>query len=225
MTELRRIRRLWTRWAGIYDLRVRLFLRWRKDAVEALHPRAGDTVLDMACGTGLNLPHIEAAIGPHGRIIGVDCTRAMLVKAQQRVARRGWQNVDLLEADAARLPSASQSVDAVLCSYAMIIIPDYRSAIAEAVRVLRRGGRLVMLEPKRGSALWARAVNPLVAFAGRFGAVDLDRRPWEELPGLLEAVSYGEHLGGIVYMAAGIKGAVSDGSAPSLTSAKGGIVP
>lgn len=223
MTELRRVRRVWTRLAGIYELRVRLFLRWRKPAVEALRPRPGDTVLDLACGTGLNFPHIIERVGPEGRIVGLDCTRAMLARARRRVAHHGWENVDFVEADAACLPLAGESVDGVLCSYAMVIIPDYRSAIAEAVRVLRRGGRLVLLEPKRGPALWARLFNPLVAFAGRFGGVDLDRTPWKELSGLLEDVSWSDHLGGIVYITAGTKGAGSDRSAASVTSAKGGV--
>jgi ubiquinone/menaquinone biosynthesis C-methylase UbiE len=114
--------------------------------------------------------------------------------------------VALVEGDAARLPLASESCDAVLCSYGMVIIPEYRQAVAEAVRVLRPGGRLVLLEAKRGSAPWARVVTPLVAFAGWFAAVDLGRRPWEELPGLLERVSRSDHLGGIVYVASGTKG-------------------
>ena len=205
MTELRRVRRLWTRWAPIYDLRVRLFLRWRKDAVRALRPRLGDTVLDLACGTGLNFPHIVERIGPEGRIVGVDLTRAMLVRARRRLARGGWRNVALVEGDAASLPLASESCEAVLCSYGMVIIPDYRGAIREAVRVLKPGGRLVLLEPKRGSALWAKMATPLVAFAGRFGAVHLDRRSWEELPGLLEEVFRSDRAGGMVYVASGAK--------------------
>lgn len=223
MTELRRIRRVWTRLAAIYELRVRLFLRWRKPAVEALRPRPGDTVLDLACGTGLNFPHIIERVGPEGRIVGLDCTRAMLARARRRVAHHGWENVDFVEADAACLPLAGESVDAVLCSYAMVVIPDYPSAIAEAVRVLRRGGRLVLLEAKRGPALWARLLNPLVAFAGRFGGVDLDRTPWKELSGLLEDVSWSDYVGGIVYIASGTKAGGSGRPTVGLGSAKGGI--
>ncbi len=207
MTELQRVRSIWTRWAGIYDLRVRLFLRWRRAALEALRPRPGDTVLDLACGTGLNFPYIVEWIGGEGRVVGVDCTRAMLERARGKLARHRWDGVALVEGDAARLPLASESCDAVLCSYCMVVIPDYRGAIAEAVRVLKRGGRLVLLEGKRGSALWSRVLlDPMVAFAGWFAAIDLDRRPWEELPGLLEGVSRSEHLGGIVYVASGTKG-------------------
>ena len=200
----RKVRRLYGLVARIYDIRVGPFLRGRKHTLEALRPNPGDTVLDLACGTGLNFSHVIEWIGPKGRIVGVDFTRPMLKRAQKKLGRHYWDNVTLVEGDATNLPLAAASCDAVLCTYAMAIIPDYRRAIAEAVRVLKRGGRLVLLEPKRGSALWARAVTPLVALSG-VGVVHLDRRAWEELPGLLEDVSRSEHMGGLVYIASGIK--------------------
>jgi len=204
MKAQRRVRRLYTLVARIYDLRIGLFMPGRKAALEALRPQPGDTVLDLACGTGLNFRHIVERIGPQGRIVGVDCTRAMLKRARRKVARHHWDGVTLVEGDATSLPLASDSCDAVLCSYGMAIIPDYRRAIAEAARVLKPGGRLVLLEPKRGTALWARAVTPLVALSG-VGVVHLDRRAWEELPGLLEDVSRRDYLGGLVYIASGTK--------------------
>ena len=202
--EQRKVRRLYGLVARIYDFRVGPFLRGRKHALDALRPDPGDTVLDLACGTGLNFQHIIEWIGPKGRIVGVDLTRPMLKRAQKKLARHQWDNVTLVEGDATNLPLAGESCDAVLCSYAMAIIPDYRRAIAEAVRVLKPGGRLVLLEPKRGSALWARAVTPLVALSG-VGVVHLDRKAWEELPALLEDVSRSEHMGGLVYIASGTK--------------------
>ncbi len=202
--EQRRVRRLYSLVAGIYDFRVGTFLRWRKPAVEALRPRPGDTVLDMACGTGLNFRHIVGRIGPTGKIVGVDFVRPMLKRAGRNLARNRWRNVTLVEGDATSLPLATESCDAVLCSYAMAIIPDYRRAIGEAVRVLKPGGRLVLLEPKRGSRLWAKAVTPLVALSG-VGVVHLDRRSWEDLPTLLEDVSRRDYAGGLVYIASGMK--------------------
>jgi ubiquinone/menaquinone biosynthesis C-methylase UbiE len=202
--EQRRVRRLYSLVAGIYDFRVGPFLRGRKHALEALRPNPGDTVLDLACGTGLNFQHVIEWIGPKGRIVGVDFTRPMLKRAQRKVDRHRWDNVTLVEGDATNLPLAAASCDAVLCSYAMAIIPDYRRAIAEAVRVLKPGGRLALLEPKRGLTLWARVLTPLVALSG-VGVVHLDRRTWEDLPALLEDVSHRDYLGGLVYIASGTK--------------------
>jgi ubiquinone/menaquinone biosynthesis C-methylase UbiE len=202
--EQRKVRRLYGLVAGIYDFRVGPFLRGRKRALETLRPDPGDTVLDLACGTGLNFQHIIEWIGPKGRIVGVDFTRPMLKRATKKLGRHRWDNVTLVEGDATSLPLAADSCDAVLCSYAIAIIPDYRRAIAEAVRVLKPGGRLVLLEPKRGSTLWARAVTPLVALSG-VGVVHLDRRVWEELPALLEDVSRRDYAGGLVYIASGTK--------------------
>jgi ubiquinone/menaquinone biosynthesis C-methylase UbiE len=205
MSELQRMQRLWTHWSGIYDLRVRLFLRWRTPAVNGLRLRPGDTVLDLACGTGLNFSHLTERIGEGGRIVGVDLTRAMLQRARGKVVRQGWTRAALLESDAAHLPLASNSCDAVFCSYGMAIIPEYHGALGEAVRVLKPGGRLALLEPQRGSTWWARAATPLVALAGRFGGVDLDRRAWQELPRLPQDFSHQEYAGGIICVAAGTK--------------------
>src|SRR3954470_23718469 len=63
----------------------------RLRAVRALGLRPGDTVVDIACGTGLNFPLIEEAIGPEGRIVGVDLTDAMLSRAEDRIAANGWR--------------------------------------------------------------------------------------------------------------------------------------
>src|SRR6266566_637639 len=91
-----------------YDITSRLYpapgypqRAQRLRTVQALGLRAGDTVIDMACGTGLNFPLIEEVIGPDGRIVGVDLTDAMLARAEERIATQGWSNVSLEHADAA----------------------------------------------------------------------------------------------------------------------------
>ena len=75
--------------------------RYRRLTVEGLRLSPGDTVVDVACGTGLNFPLLEEKVGPTGRIVGVDLTDAMLEKARERVDREGWQNVELVRSDAA----------------------------------------------------------------------------------------------------------------------------
>src|SRR5579862_9251221 len=85
-----------------YDITSRLYpapgypqRSQRLRAVQALGLRAGDSVVDIACGTGLNFRLIEEMIGPDGRITGVDLTDAMLAQAQERVAANGWSNISL----------------------------------------------------------------------------------------------------------------------------------
>src|SRR5438270_7452268 len=73
----------------------------RLRAVQALGLRPGDSVVDIACGTGLNFPLVEEAIGPDGQIVGVDLTDAMLVQAQDRIETNGWRNISLVQAAAA----------------------------------------------------------------------------------------------------------------------------
>jgi len=72
----------------------------RLRAVQALGLRRGDSVVDVACGTGLSFALIEQVIGPDGRIVGVDLTDAMLAQAQHRIDTSGWNNVSLVHADA-----------------------------------------------------------------------------------------------------------------------------
>src|SRR5437867_7962509 len=74
---------------------------WRRKAVERLNLRPGDVVVDVGCGTGLNFAPLEDAVGPQGKIIGVELTDAMLDQARQRVAGRGWTNIELVLGDAA----------------------------------------------------------------------------------------------------------------------------
>src|SRR5947209_14946962 len=91
-----------------YDITSRLYpvpgypqRAQRLRAVQALGLRPGDSVIDVACGTGLNFPLLQKAIGPGGRIVGVDLTDAMLARAEDRVEANGWSNVSLVQADAA----------------------------------------------------------------------------------------------------------------------------
>src|ERR1700691_6656374 len=80
-----------------YDITSRLYpvpgypqRTQRLRAVQALGLRTGGTVIDLACGTGLNFPLLQQAVGPGGRIVGVDLTDAMLARAQDRIAANGW---------------------------------------------------------------------------------------------------------------------------------------
>src|SRR5680860_236148 len=68
--------------------------------IRALQLKPGDRVLDIGCGTGLNFPLLREAVGPGGRIVGVDISGEMLQRSRTRAARRGWANVEVVHADA-----------------------------------------------------------------------------------------------------------------------------
>ncbi len=139
------VRKTFTDWAPIYNP-THGWLPKRREARLALGVQRGDRVLDVATGTGLNLPHLRELVGDEGHVTGVDLTPAMLDIARAQIERHGWENVDVREADAAALPFPDASFDKVICAFALNIIPEYVHAIEEVKRVLVPGGRFVSLE-------------------------------------------------------------------------------
>lgn len=95
----------------------------------------------MAIGTGLNLPHYPAGI----RLTGIEWSPAMLERARQRAATLG-RDVDLQGSDARALAFPDGAFDTVVCTFSLCGIPDDRRALAEMVRVLRPGGRLLLAD-------------------------------------------------------------------------------
>jgi len=180
----------------------------RRRAVRALGLRPGDTVVDVACGTGQNFPLIERAIGPEGRIVGVDLTDAMLAQAQQRVETDGWRNVSLVQADAVAFEFPTK-VDAILSTYALSHVPESGAVIAHGAAALRPGGRWVVLDLKApdNAPPWLAQLG--TAVARRFGSIDewIARRPWEALRIAMQAeladLFWTELYFGTAFLAAG----------------------
>jgi ubiquinone/menaquinone biosynthesis C-methylase UbiE len=154
----------------------------RRQAVQALGLRAGDTVVDVACGTGLNFPLIQKKIGPGGRIVGVDLTDAMLACAQNRIEANGWSNVSLVQADAATFDFPAE-VDAILSTYALTQVPECAQVIAAGAKALSPGGRWVVLDLKipDNTPRWLSQFG--TAIVRRFASIDEweRRRPWEAI--------------------------------------------
>lgn len=144
------VRKTFTDWAPIYNATHAWTLPKRRAARLALDLKPGDRVLDLACGTGLNFPHLRQLVGERGQVVGVDVTPAMLDIAQKIIIKQGWKNVEVREADAAALPFPGDSFDKVIVSFALNIIPECVRAIEEVQRVLVPGGRFVALEMRAG---------------------------------------------------------------------------
>ena len=145
--------------ASVYDrvATAPIVQPWRDRCVVGLDLSPGDTVVDMGCGTGATLPALREAVGPEGVVVGVDLVAAMLRRARQRVAGNGWENVHLVQGDAARPPVGS--VDALVSTFAVGMFDDPGAAVRAWVRTVRPGGRVVLLNAVRTDRLLWRPVN------------------------------------------------------------------
>ncbi|MBK8099290.1 MAG: arsenite methyltransferase [Planctomycetes bacterium] len=104
----------------------------------------GQTVLDLGSGAGFDAFLAARAVGPSGRVIGVDMTPEMLAKARQNRAQGNWQNVDFRLGEIENLPVADRSVDVVISNCVINLSPDKSRVLAETFRVLRPGGRIAV---------------------------------------------------------------------------------
>jgi ubiquinone/menaquinone biosynthesis C-methylase UbiE len=108
---------------------------WADDLLDRISPRDGESVLDIACGTGV-VARLAAERGHAGRLVGIDLNAAMLAVARAKSATVEW-----VEGSALDLPFEANSFDVVLCQLGLQFFPDRSLALKEMVRVLKPGGR------------------------------------------------------------------------------------
>lgn len=156
--RLQRLQRLWDKQAGRYDRQMDFWeRRLFGDTREWVCRQASGAVLEVAIGTGLNLEHYPDRI----QLTGVDLSPAMLALARRRADRLG-RGVDLREGDAQRLDFPDAAFDTVVCTFSLCSIPDDRRSVAEMVRVLRPGGRLLLADHVASTAWPVRALQWLM---------------------------------------------------------------
>ena len=102
---------------------------------------AGETVLDLGSGAGNDVFIARHEVGPKGRVIGVDMTPEMIVKARANASKLGYDNVEFRLGEIEQMPIEAGSVDVVISNCVLNLVPDKTSAFAEMFRVLRPGGR------------------------------------------------------------------------------------
>ncbi|WP_226041134.1 class I SAM-dependent methyltransferase [Natrinema sp. DC36] len=172
-TESDSAQEFYGRWARLYDLIARRtpgIARLRKRAAAACRLEPGDTVVEMGCGTGANLPFLRERVGPAGTVIGIDFTRPVLERA--RAATAAYDNVHVLQGDATQPPvraaleddegvpgTDDDGVDAVLATFVVGMLEDSAGAVDDWCDLVGSDGTVVLANAARSREWYAPPVN------------------------------------------------------------------
>jgi demethylmenaquinone methyltransferase/2-methoxy-6-polyprenyl-1,4-benzoquinol methylase len=198
------VRGMFDRISGVYDLMnsamtAGLHHQWRQRAVDRAEVGPGSDALDICCGTGDLALELRRRIGPDGRVVGSDFSEPMLELARRKSGEEGLP-VEFGWADALDLPYGDASFDAVTIGFGARNLADLPKGLSEMARVLRPGGRLVILEitrPQREPlasfySLWFDRLVPVIgSFAG-------DSDAYSYLPDSVRTFPEPERLAGMI---------------------------
>ncbi len=224
------VNRMFDRVAGKYDalnsvMTAGLHHRWREQAAARTGLGPGDSALDVCCGTGDFALELARLVTPGGHVVGCDFSEPMLDLAREKAAERGVAGARFEWADALELPYDGERFDAVTVGFGVRNLADLDRGLREMARVLKPGGRAVILEitqPQRPPlslffSLWFDRVVPLL------GSLSSDPQAYSYLPesvrsfpsprGLaaklddagFEAIRYTVLAGGIIAIHSGVR--------------------
>ena len=168
------VARVYENLAWVYDLTFGPALHpGRVDAIERMGIKAGDRVLEVGVGTGIN----TTLYPPDCAVTGIDFSSSMLEKAHDRIARKGVRNVRLMQMDAQNMKFADDSFDIVYAPYVISVVPDPVAVTREMHRVCRPGGKIIILNHFRSKSRvgsWLeKIIAPFTLYLGFKSDLDL----------------------------------------------------
>lgn len=186
-----------------YDRRMRVGERVRRRAVAAAALRPGETVLDVGCGTGATFALLEQAVGPTGRIIGLELSPQMLSVAERRIGAAGWKNVELVQGAVQELELEGRA-DAAVFVLAHDLLQSEQAIRAVSV-ALRPRGR-VAAAGSMWAPRWLLPVNAYVGLKARRYITTFEsfHRPWSKLEAACSDLQVERFLLGAAYAARGV---------------------
>ncbi len=190
--------------AAGYDSTCGRIAPLRQRAIQALQLKPGDTVFDIACGTGSTLPDLAAAVGPEGQVFGVELSPDMAALARGRITSAGLSRVRVIQSAVEKMP-LDQKADALLFCYTHDVLQS-PAALDRLTELAKPGARIVILGMKALPWLWGWPVNIFnMVRARRYMTTYRNlRKPWrllEERDASLRVVH--SALWGSAYIAVG----------------------
>lgn len=213
-TSKNKVEDAYQRNAGYYDLAVKVFypligLRintYRKKAVEYLNLKQGDCVVDLGCGTGLAFPLIMEKIGPHGKLIGVDISSAMLSVAEDRVNSAGWENVELVNSDIEEYHIPAR-INGVISTGVFGYLNKRERVLENIYKSLVDHSRVVIVDGKRPQKWPSFLFKIFVNLSSPYGLTQsyFDHNTPNLVSSLFQNVTFEEMYGGLLYTVSGEK--------------------
>ncbi|MGC1379491.1 MAG: methyltransferase domain-containing protein [Candidatus Baltobacteraceae bacterium] len=178
----------------------------RRKAVELLHLRPGDRVLDVGCGPGGSFPYLRDAVGPSGEVVGIEISPEVSVNARARIAKNKWQNIQVVESSAQTV-TLNGTFDGLLM-FAEQDVLACEDALENIFPYLREDARIVAFGAKTSSHHIGRMLNPVLQTLYKLnfaGAPRLDRAPWRLLAKRVEKLEIEEYFFGLMFLASGLR--------------------
>ena len=161
------------------------YLKARKKAVDELELKKGDTVLNVACGTGQSFEFFQEYLKDTGLIIGLDFSDGMLSKAKEKVKRNNWKNIQLINGDANLLSEAwltnqigqakKLQIDASICDLGLSAMPDWENVLNRIMEVTKPNGKIVIMD------WYMEKLTIRGQFVNWIGEADITRPTWKYL--------------------------------------------